>query len=149
MILNIVKYNSDPSGILRKPTIDVKNNEHTKQLISDMIETLKSTSGVGLAAPQVGKNLNLFIVSFGPTFDQIYTEVFINPKIYSFGYNTQMPEGCLSVPNVDLLITRKSKVKVEYYDRNWKSQLKEFDGLLSRVIQHEYDHLVGKLITDY
>jgi len=144
MVLEIVKYNQDPNGILRRTNIDVINNEHSKILISDMFETLKFLGGVGLAAPQVNKNLNLFIVSYGG-----FDEVFINPEIYTFAHNTQMPEMCLSVPQIPIVVTRKGKVKIKYYDRNWFQRVKEFDGILSRVIQHEYDHLIGKLILDY
>lgn len=144
MILDVVKYNQDPRGILRKDNVLVLNNEHSKKLISDMIETLKSLGGVGLAAPQVNKNLRLFIVSFDG-----FDEVFINPEIYAFGHSTQQGEMCLSVPDIPLIVTRKAKVKIKYYNKDWVYQTKEFDGFLARVIQHEYDHLIGKLITDY
>jgi peptide deformylase len=144
MVLDIVKYNQDSRGILRKENIDVKNNEHSKFLISDMIETLNVLGGVGLAAPQVSKNLNLFIISFGEL-----KEVFINPKIYAYGYSEQMSEMCLSVPNIPIAVTRKSKVRIQYHNTQWQYKQQEFDGPLARIIQHEYDHLLGKLIIDY
>jgi len=144
MKLDIIKYNQDPRGILRKNNIDVVNNDHAKKLIINMGETLRSTQGVGLAAPQVGKNLNLFIVSY-----EGFEEVFINPKIYSYGHSEQMSEGCLSVPEIPITVTRKAKVRIQYHNRNWEYKQHEFDGVLSRIVQHEYDHLVGKLITDY
>ena len=145
MILDIVKYNQDPRGFLRKSNIDVINNEHSTKLISDMFETLRYfQNGVGLAAPQVAKNLNLFIVSFGD-----FEETYINPKIYSFGHSEQMTEGCLSVPDVPITVTRKAKVRIQYHNRKWEYKQQEFDGTIGRIIQHEYDHLIGKLITDY
>lgn len=144
MILDIIKYNQDSNNILRKKNVDVINNDHAKKLISDMIETLKVSNGVGLAAPQVGKNLNLFIVSYNG-----FEEIFINPKLQAYGHSEQMLESCLSVPNIPITITRKGRVKVQYYNKNWSLQLKEFDSILARIIQHEYDHLIGKLIVDY
>jgi len=144
MILDIVKYNQDPKGILRKLNIDVINNEHSKKLISDMFETLKASTGVGLAAPQISKNLNLFIVSYDG-----FEETYINPKIYSFGHSEQMSEGCLSIPNIPIIVTRKAKVRIQYHNRNWEYKQQEFDGIVARIIQHEYDHLIGKLIIDY
>lgn len=145
MILDIVKYGEDPLNILRKPNIDVKKeNPNLNNLISDMFETVTFNTGVGLAAPQIGKNLNLFIISYGD-----FKEVFINPKILPYGYNSQMQEGCLSVPGVPVVITRYDKVKVQYHDRNWIYQNKDFDGILARIIQHEYDHLIQRLIIDY
>lgn len=144
MVLDIVKWNNDPSGILRKKNIDVKNNEHSKKLISDMFHTLKESNGVGLAAPQVGKNLNLFIVKYGD-----FEETFINPQIRPYGHSEQMVEGCLSVPGIDMIVTRRGRVEVRYFDRNWVEKYQEFEGVLARIIQHEYDHLIGKLIVDY
>lgn len=144
MILDIIKYNQDPRGFLRKENIDVINNDHSKKLIGDMFETLRASTGVGLAAPQVGKNLNLFIISFNG-----FEETYINPQIYAFGYSTQMHEGCLSVPDIPITVTRKNKVRIQYHNKNWEYKQQEFDGYMSRIIQHEYDHLIGKLITDY
>lgn len=144
MKLEIIKHGNDPYGILRKPNIDVKReNPFLQELISNMFETL-SDSGVGLAAPQIGKNLNLFIVSV-----ENFSEVFINPKIKPYGYNAQLEEGCLSLPGIPVVVTRNERVKVQYYDRKWNFQYKDFGGILARIIQHEYDHLIGKLIIDY
>lgn len=144
MVLNIIKFNNDTNNFLRRQNIDVKNNEHNKKLISDMFETLTINGGVGLAAPQVGKNLNLFIVSY-----QNFTETFINPKIIAYGHSTEMKENCLSVPNIPVIVTRKGRIKIEYYDKNWIFKHKEFEGIFARIIQHEYDHTIGKLILDY
>ena len=144
MILDIIKYNEDPKGTLRKKNIDVKNNEHSKKLISDMFETLRYMNGVGLAAPQVGKNLNLFIVSFDG-----FEETYINPQIYTFGHSEEMTEGCLSVPNIPITVTRKGRVRIQYHNRDWQYKQQELEGVSARIIQHEYDHLIGKLIVDY
>jgi len=144
MILDIVEYNQDPKGILRRSNIDVKNNEHSKKLILNMFETLRASNGVGLAAPQIDKNLNLFIVSYDG-----FEETYINPKIYTFGHSEQMMESCLSVPDIPITVTRKAKVRIQYHNKNWEYKQHEFDGMMGRIIQHEYDHLIGKLITDY
>ncbi len=144
MILDIVKYNQDPTGILRKTNIDVINNDHAQNLIIDMFDTLIASNGTGLSAPQVGKNLNLFIVSFNG-----FQETYINPKIYTLGASEQTTEGCLSVPNIPITVTRKTKVRIQYHNRKWQYQQQEFDGMIGRIIQHEYDHLIGKLIIDY
>jgi len=144
MILEIIKYNQDPNSFLKRNNVDVINNEHSRKLISNMFETLESTNGVGLAAPQVGKNLNLFIISYNG-----FKETYINPKIYTFAHSEQMMENCLSVPDIPITVTRKGRVRIQYYNRNWEYKQQEFEGFMSRIIQHEYDHLIGKLITDY
>lgn len=144
MILDIIKWDNDPNQFLRRENVDVKCNDHSKKLIIDIFDTLEYYGGVGLAAPQVGKNLNMFIVSFGDI-----KEVFINPKIKTYGHSEQTQEMCLSVPNIPQTVTRRGRVKIQYYNKNWYLQSKEYDGILSRIIQHEYDHLLGKLIVDY
>ena len=143
MILDIIKFNNDPNNILKSNNIDVIKESKYKILVSDMFETLKFYKGVGLAAPQVGKNLNLFVVSY-----EGFKEIFINPKIEPFGFKVQMDEGCLSVPNIPITMRRSQSVFIQYYDNNWNFKENKFDGMLARIIQHEYDHLIGKLIID-
>ena len=143
MILNIIKYGND-NGKLRKTNINTKNNDHAKELISNLLETIDYYGYHSLSAPQVGKNLNLFVISL-----KGFREVFINPKIKAYGHNIQITEECPSLQGTKNVVNRKAKVKVEYHDKNWKYKLKEFEGEISKIIQHEYDHLIGKLTIDY
>jgi len=113
-------------------------------LINDMFETLISTnSGVGLAAPQVGHNLNLFIIKTSN-----FQEVFINPEIQLDGLNIQIKEGCLSFPGLSFPVNRREKVKVKFYDNNWTLRYAEYKDDIAIIVQHEFDHLKGKLIID-
>ena len=143
-MLNVIKYGDNNSGKLRLKNVDVKKeNPFLQKLIDDMFETLDNSQGVGLAAPQVGYNLNLFIIKI-----QDFQEVFINPEILLEGLNKQVKEGCLSFPGMEFAVDRRERVKIRFYDRNWILRLIECKDLLSIVVQHEYDHLKGKLIID-
>ncbi|WP_185870650.1 peptide deformylase [Blattabacterium cuenoti] len=166
MVLPIVIYGNP---ILRKKCIDIdifsfcNRNRRIKkkeinQLIKDMFETMHTVKGIGLAAPQVGRNIRLFIIEvetttyleYGKKIDNNYKEVFINARILkSYGEECQFYEGCLSIPGIMGFVKRKSHVLIEYYDHNWKKKKKIFKGICARVIQHEYDHLNGKLFIDY
>lgn len=145
MILDIIKYGDSNFGKLRQKNVDVKKeNPFLQQLITDMFQTLdESNGGVGLAAPQIGKNLNLFVIKT-PTFQ----EVFINPEIYLEGRLIQVKEACLSFPNMEFPVDRRELVKIKYFDRNWTLRLAEFKDMLGIIVQHEYNHLKGKLIID-
>ena len=145
MVLDIIEYGQDRYGKLRLKNVDVKKeNPSLHQLISDMFETLEyHKNGVGLAAPQVGHNLNLFIIKT-PTFK----EVFINPQIMLDGLSIQVKEGCLSFPNMDFAVNRREKVQVKFFDNNWTYRYAEYKDILAIIVQHEYDHLKGKLIID-
>jgi peptide deformylase len=145
MILDIIKYGETNSNKLRAKNVDVqKDNPFLQELIDNMFETLaQNENGVGLAAPQVGVNLNLFIIST-PTFK----EVFINPEIKLDGLSIQVKEGCLSFPNMEFPVNRREKVQIKFFDRNWTLRLVEYKDILAIIVQHEYDHLKGKLIID-
>jgi peptide deformylase len=145
MVLDIIKYGDTNYAKLRAKNVDVKKeNPFLHQLIDDMFETLEyHKSGVGLAAPQVGRGLNLFVIKT-PTFQ----EVFINPEIRLDGLAIQVKEGCLSFPNMDFAVDRREKVQIKFYDKNWTYRYAEFKESLAIIIQHEYDHLKGKLIID-
>lgn len=145
MVLDIIKYNDFNYGKLREKNIDVKKeNPFLHQLIVDMFETLDySKSGVGLAAPQIGKNLNLFVIKT-PEFQ----EVFINPEIMLEGRIIQVKESCLSFPDMQFPVNRREFVKIKYFDKDWTLKFNQFKDILSIIIQHEYDHLKGKLIID-
>ena len=145
MVLDIIKYEDTNYSKLRAKNVDVKKeNPFLHQLIDDMFETLDFyKNGVGLAAPQVGHNLNLFIIKT-PTFSEVY----INPEILLDGLNIQIKEGCLSFPNLEFAVNRRERVQIKFFDKNWTLRLVEYKDLLAIIVQHEFDHLKGKLIID-
>lgn len=145
MVLDIIKYGETNSNKLRAKNVDVqKENPFLQELIDNMFETLsQNENGVGLAAPQVGHNLNLFIIN-----TPFFKEVFINPEIKLDGLSIQVKEGCLSFPNMEFPVNRREKVQIKFFDRNWTLRLVEYKDILAIIVQHEYDHLNGKLIID-
>ncbi|TVZ17222.1 peptide deformylase [Maribacter sp. MAR_2009_72] len=159
MILPIIAY-GDP--VLRKVATDIdKEYPKLNELISNMWETMYNASGVGLAAPQIGLPIRLFLVDTTPFSDdedltkdeqlqlKDFKQVFINAKITEeTGDEWAFNEGCLSIPDVREDVNRKGTIQVTYLDENFKQHTKTFDGLLARVIQHEYDHIEGILFTD-
>lgn len=161
MILPIVAYGNP---ILRKVAEDIKPDyPELKKLLDDMWETMYSSYGVGLAAPQINRNIRLFIVDSKQIFDNQdeedkgkysdepgLKETFINAKIIELsGPEWVYNEGCLSIPKVREDVSRHETVVLEYLDANFKPQLKTFTGITARVILHEYDHIEGKLFIDY
>ena len=156
MILPIVAYGD---AVLRKKCEDIaKDYPNLQKLIDDMFDTMEKARGVGLAAPQIGKAIRLFVVdSERMTDDDDDTpnaegirEVFINAKILEeTGKEWAYEEGCLSIPSIREDVSRKPKVVIQYYDRNFNLKEETFEGLTARVIQHEYDHIEGKLFIDY
>ena len=158
MILPIIGYGAKVLKIKAKE-IPVDYPELNK-LISDMYETMYDASGVGLAAPQIGKSIRLFVIDTSPfdtdDFEQnsgfevkSVKKTFINPvMIDEFGENASFEEGCLSIPNIREHINRKSEITIKYQDENFVDHKETFSGILARVIQHEYDHLEGTLFTD-
>lgn len=150
MIYPIVAY-GDP--ILKKEAQDIeKGSLDIKQLVADMYETMYNANGVGLAAPQIGKNLRLFVVD-GENIDESlkgFKKVFINPTILEEeGEEWPYEEGCLSIPSVREEIYRNKIVKVHYYDIDWNEHTETYEGIAGRIIQHEYDHIEGVLFIDY
>ena len=159
MILPIVAY-GDP--VLKKRAVEIsKDYPELKQVIANMYESMYGAYGVGLAAPQVGLSIRLFLVDTAPfSEDESYSpeeqaelstfkRTFINAKILEeSGEEWDFNEGCLSIPNVREDVSRCPKIKVEYQDEDFKTHVEEFDGLIARVIQHEYDHIEGILFTD-
>lgn len=159
MILPIVAY-GDP--ILRKRakliepgTLDVKALSET------MYETMYAASGVGLAAPQIGQSIRMFIVDGEPLNDDEpeedidktligFKKVFINPEIIEeAGDDWDFEEGCLSIPGIRGEVRRPEIIVIRYLDTDWNEHEEEYEGMAARIIQHEYDHLDGKLFTDY
>lgn len=152
-ILPIVTYDD---SVLREQTEPVtENSESLQTLIDDMFETMYNSSGVGLAAPQVGELIQLFVMDADAITDELEEVnlgpmVFINPKIIELsGVEVKMEEGCLSIPDVRDDVKRPTNVKIHYLDRNFNQQESEFSGWISRIIQHENDHLNGILFLDY
>ncbi len=143
MILDIVKLGT-PS--LREKSVPVEEiNEKIKQLAEDMFETMIEANGVGLACPQIGKNIRMFVLIA----DDDVRRVFINPTIIKTSEETcDYEEGCLSVPQFYESITRPEKVTVQAWNENGKPFTLEADGFLARIIQHEYDHLDGIIYID-
>lgn len=165
MILPIVVY-GDP--VLRKVCVNIeKDHAGLEKLIADMFDTMNNASGVGLAAPQIGKAIRLFIVDTHPFVDsddeedddeftkeereqlEKFKRIFINARmIEEVGEEWKFNEGCLSIPKIREDVSRNEEITLEYYDANFKKHTETFNGLIARVIQHEYDHIEGKLFTD-
>ncbi len=149
MIYPIVLYGDT---VLKKMAEDIPVGEDISQLIDDMFETMHAASGVGLAAPQIGKSVRLFVVDNTPMMEKDeegLRSAFINPQIIEEdGTIWAFEEGCLSIPNIREDVRRKPIIKIKYYDENWELQERTFDGMHARVIQHEYDHIEGILFTD-
>lgn len=159
MILPIVAY-GDP--VLRKKGEEISAQyPGLKDLISNMWETMYQANGVGLAAPQVGLPIRLFMVDTSPFGEdeelseaereqlKDFKQVFINGHMEEeSGENWSFNEGCLSIPDIREDVTRQERISITYQDENFKTQKKTFDGILARVIQHEYDHIEGILFTD-
>ena len=151
MIYPIVMY-GDP--VLRKRAVDIENGKDVKILVDDMFETMRAAHGIGLAAPQIGKGIRLFVVDGTEIEDEPdlvgFKKAFINAKIVEeFNEPWEFEEGCLSIPNIRQKISRKGSIKVHYFDEHWNRHEEEFDGMRARIIQHEYDHIEGKLFIDY
>lgn len=143
MILNVTKLGEE---ILRKKAEPVPEiNDEIRELVNDMFDTMIENNGVGLAGPQVGKSLRLFVIIA----DDDVRRVFINPQIIKTSTQVgEYDEGCLSIPQVYETITRPLEVTVQAYNEEGKLFTLEADGLLARIIQHEYDHLDGILYID-
>ena len=150
MILPIRAY-GDP--VLRKKCTDIdKDYEGLNELIENMFATMKSAKGVGLAAPQIGRPIRLFIIDSTHMYDKPQKgikKVFINAQILEeFDEPWPYEEGCLSIPNIREDVTRLESIKIKYLDENFKEHIDKFDDMTARVIQHEYDHIEGVLFID-
>ncbi|MFK5983389.1 MAG: peptide deformylase [Flavobacteriaceae bacterium] len=159
MILPIVAY-GDP--VLRKLGKEITEGfPKLEQILENMFETMYSAQGIGLAAPQVGLPIRIFIVDASPFGDDEelseeeqeflgnFKQVFINTKIIEeTGDEWAFNEGCLSIPDVREDVFRNADIKIEYFDEDFKKHTKEFSGIAARIIQHEYDHIEGVLFTD-
>ena len=159
MILPIIAYGD---AILRKKSEDIPNDyPNLDELITNMYETMYGAFGVGLAAPQIGLAIRMFLVDTSPFAEdddftleeqevlKNFKRTFINAKILEeTGDEWAFNEGCLSIPDVREDVFRKPKITIQYQDENFVTNTENFDGLIARVIQHEYDHIEGILFTD-
>jgi len=140
-----------PDPLLRKPSVPVDRvDDALRRLADDMLETMYAAPGVGLAAVQVGRPIRLIVLDTAKEDESPQALVLINPEIVSLGEQLRLhEEGCLSIPDVRIDIERPSSVRVAYVDRDGHAQQLAADGLAATAIQHEIDHLNGKLIIDY
>ncbi|MFN4234099.1 MAG: peptide deformylase [Bacteroidia bacterium] len=157
MILPIVAYGDDV--LKQKAETITPEYPDLKQLIADMFETMYNAKGVGLAAPQIGKSIRLFIVDASPFADdeeedlthlENFKKVFINAQIIEEeGKEWAFNEGCLSIPGIREDVYRKPSVLLRYQDENFNQFEERFDGIAARIIQHEYDHIEGILFIEH
>ncbi len=141
--------------VLRKEAKEItKDYEGLSALISNMFETTYKAEGVGLAAPQVGKSIRLFVIDASPFEEdepelKDFKKIFINAQIIErSGKEWAFNEGCLSLPSVREDVKRPEKIRITYYDENFEFHDEYYDGMAARIIQHEYDHLEGVLFVD-
>ena len=160
MILPILPYGNP---ILKAKALEInKSYPKLKDLIKNMWDTMYSANGVGLAAPQIGLSIRIFVIDTFPFSEQeelskkesmelsSFKKVFINPKIIEeYGEDWDFNEGCLSIPDIREDISRKESIKIKFLDENFVSKNLILSGIKARVVQHEYDHLEGILFTDY
>ncbi len=153
MILPVTLYGNPLLRKIAKP-ID-KNYNGLADLIENMFETMYQADGVGLAAPQVGLSIRLFVIDATPMSEEEpelanFKKVFINPQITDRqGEPWEMEEGCLSLPKINEKVSREEQVTITYRDPEWNEYTETYNGYAARVIMHEYDHLEGKLFIDH
>jgi peptide deformylase len=156
MILPVVAY-GDP--VLKAEAEEVsQGHDGLGALIENMWETMYASEGVGLAAPQIGESLRMFIVDATPFAEgdrgdlscKDFKRVMINPVIFEESeLSDDMEEGCLSIPGIREQVNRPISIQVEYYNEKWELVEEQLEGIPARVVQHEYDHIEGVLITDH
>ncbi len=156
MIYPIIVY-GDP--VLKKQGKDIEEGKiDVIKLAEDMFETMENANGVGLAAPQIGKSIRMFVIDAtamaeeGNEKDELkdFKQVFINPEIIEeVGEEWDFEEGCLSIPDIREIVYRQEQLTIRYFDENWKEHEETFDDMKARIIQHEYDHIEGILFTDH
>ncbi len=151
MILPIYAYGSP---VLRKKGENITPDyPQLKELLDNMYETMYNSHGIGLAAPQIGLPIRIFIVDGSPIDDiepANFKQTFINPEIIKeWGDEWKYEEGCLSIPTIRENVFRKPELTIRYLDENFVEHEKSFSGMAARIIQHEYDHIEGKLFVDH
>ena len=160
MILPIVSYGS---SVLKKTAKEITSDyPNLSELIANMWETMYAANGVGLAAPQIGLSIRVFVIDASPFVDEenmsvkeietinTFKKVFINPNIISEQGNLwDFNEGCLSIPDIREDVSRKEEILINFFDENFEPQKLKLNGLAARVVQHEFDHIEGVLFTDH
>lgn len=154
MIFPIYTYGQP---VLRKVAQDIHSDYPAlKEFVSDMFETLAESDGVGLAAPQIGKDIRVVVIDLSALADDIpeykdFKRAYINAHILEFddSETDTMEEGCLSVPTIYEKVTRAKRIHVQWMDEDWQEHDEWVDGYLARVMQHEFDHLEGKMFIDH
>jgi peptide deformylase len=141
--------------VLRKVAVEIDDDyPGLKELVDDLFETMYKSEGMGLAAPQIGKSIRIFVIDGTPVAEDDpsltgFKKVFINAHISEKCGDLQpMNEGCLSIPGLREEVMRESHLRISYFDENWQYHDEVFDGYKARIIQHEYDHIEGVLFTD-
>lgn len=148
------------TAALRNPTVVVeKSSPEFETLLADMVETMHDARGIGLAAPQIGRQERVFVVDVSPMEDDFIESgtpmpeqpmFFINPQIIEeTGDDEEFEEGCLSIPDIQEIVVRPNTVTISYQNERFEKKTQTYDGILARVIQHEYDHLEGILFLDH
>ncbi len=141
--------------VLRKETEEITADyPNLAELIDNMFQTMYNSDGVGLAAPQIGLDIRLFVIDASPMKEDFpgidsTKRVFINPEIIETSEETiAYEEGCLSVPGIHEKVTRPTAITINYFDENFVEHTDTYDGFFARIVQHEYDHLEGHVFTD-
>lgn len=141
--------------VLKKVAVDIeKDYPDLQKLVDDLFDTMYHSEGLGLAAPQIGRSIRLFVIDGAPVAEDEpelanFKKVFINGHLVEkSGEQVPMNEGCLSIPHIREEVRRESHIRIHYYDEKWEYHDDIFDGYKARIIQHEYDHLDGILFTD-
>jgi peptide deformylase len=142
------------NSVLKKRAVDIVEGEiDVIQLAADMYETMEGAEGVGLAAPQIGKGIRMFVIDATKMEDDEvgdFKQIFINPvMVKQDGDEWAFEEGCLSIPEIREEVFRQEKLTIKFFDENWQPHERTYDGLKARIIQHEYDHIEGILFTDH
>jgi len=152
MILPIYLYGQP---VLRKVATEITQSyPNLKELIANMFETMYNADGIGLAAPQIGLDIRLFVIDLAPLGEEDeslagFKKVFINADITEYSEETIVyQEGCLSFPGINESVQRSEKIKIKYSDENFIQHEEAYDGFIARCIQHEYDHIEGKMLVD-
>lgn len=152
MILPIYLYGQP---VLREICEDIPQDyPNLNTLIENMFETMYEAEGIGLAAPQIGLNKRIFVIDLEPLADDDakyagFKKVFINPQITEYiGEEVKMEEGCLSIPGIHEAVSREGTIRIQYFDENFVKYDEVYSDFFARCIQHEYDHIEGKLFID-
>ena len=151
MIYPIVVFGN---SVLKKRAVDIVEGEiDVIQLATDMYETMEGAEGIGLAAPQIGKSIRMFVIDATKMEDDEvgdFKQIFINPvMVKQDGDEWAFEEGCLSIPEIREDVFRQEKLTIKFFDENWQPHERTYNGLKARIIQHEYDHIEGILFTDH